>query len=46
MFLYGAQQLKADRQNKEPKQEVKAWKNPEQIHNLHNTDYDNGHKEI
>lgn len=39
-------QLKADSKNKEPKSEVEASKIPEQIHDLHNTDYDNGYKEI
>lgn len=40
-FLHRTQQLKADSQNKETKQEVEASKIPEQILDLHNTDYDN-----
>lgn len=36
VFLLRTQQLKADNQNKEPKQEVEASKTPEQIHDFHN----------
>lgn len=40
VFLHRSQQLKADSQNKEPKQETEASKIPEQIHDLHNTGCD------
>lgn len=44
VFLHRTQQLKADSQTKEPKQEVEeVSKTPQQIRN---TSYDNGYKEI
>lgn len=47
VFLHRIQQLKADSQTKEPKQEAEeVSKSLQQIHDFHDTGYDNGYKEI
>lgn len=47
VFLHRTQQLKADSQTKEPKQDAEeVSKPPQQIHDFNNTGYDNGYKKI